>query len=97
MSAWPHAFARQLSRPLSLAASRAAAGIGLGEDAGDRAAQHPHAHPVGDVDLDLLRAHHPGDGAEDAAAGHDPVAAPQRVEHRPMILRFFCCGRISRK
>src|SRR6266404_9723987 len=61
-------------------------GIGLGEHAGDCTAQHPDANPVGDVDRDLLRIVDPRHRSDDPAPGHNPVAAPQRVEHRLLIL-----------
>src|SRR5438270_1726575 len=62
--------------------------IRLGQYRADRAAQHADADALCDVDLDLLRAQHLVDGADDTAAGDYPVAAPERAEHRAVILRF---------
>ena len=47
----------------------------------------PHAHALGDVDVDLFAARrHLRHGADDAAAGDHPVAAPQRIEHGAVLL-----------
>ena len=53
--------------------------LGLRQHRGDRAAHDPHAHAVGDLDQHLVVADHLGDRADDAAAGDDAVAAPQRA------------------
>src|SRR3954447_2554278 len=60
--------------------------VGLGQDARDRTAQNPHAHIRGEIDLDLLGTHHFRHRAEKPAAGHDAIAAPQRIEHRAVVL-----------
>src|SRR5215831_14375846 len=62
--------------------------VGLGEHAADRAAQNPHPHTLGDIDGDFLGVVHAGDGSDDPAACNDPIAAPQRVEHCPLVFRL---------
>src|SRR6516162_5648518 len=62
--------------------------VGLGEHAGNRATQYPHPHTLGDVDGDFLGAVHASNRSDDPAAGDDPIAAPQRVEHLAVFLLF---------
>src|SRR6516162_11408332 len=62
--------------------------VWLGEHTRDRAAQDTDPDAIGDVDRDLLGVLHAGYRADDAASGHDPIPAPQRVEHRLVIFRL---------
>ncbi len=63
--------------------------LGLRQDGGDGAAHDPDAHALGDVDQHLVVADHFGDRADDAAAGDDAVATPQRAQHAAVVARLL--------
>ena len=66
--------------------------LALGAHVGHHRAHLPHAHAVGDLDLDLVVVDHLGDLADQPAGGDDGVAAAHVLDHllvllHPLLLR----------